>query len=353
VSWNVQVATWTSNNRYPGIFRTARRRIAAKFGSNLGEGKLRILSFGCSTGSEVSTLRSYFPNAMIFACDVNASALQSAAELLLLDEAVIFMSSPEEIEKYGPFDIIFAMSVLCRFPESMDQKLNDLNAIYRFSDFERTINILSGSLRKGGLLCLYNTNYSFLELPLAKGYRIVRSPLIGTGGFVDRFDSSGQRLTLCEHKGPYYVHRIHRRQSVDETFDFTASIFEEDGNETSDIDVPVSTESPIIGSAPAHLFRFGPDLNVCAEQGLIATALGYWFEDGADDPHLIRAWHSTTPSGQIRQGKSWVVKTDIGIRDVLSVGSAREMQSATHAVRSSYIYRTIRTVKKRLRAQLA
>jgi hypothetical protein len=351
VSWNVQVSTWTANNRYPGIFRTVRKRVAAKLGPDLGEGKLKILSFGCSTGSEVSTLRSYFPEAIIFACDINQSALDSASEVLLLDEAIIFKSDPEEIAKHGPFDIIFAMSVLCRFPESMGEQISNLNSIYRFSDFERTVSVLTGNLRRGGILCLYNTNYSFLQLPISKGFRIVRSPLIGTSGFVDRFDASGERLTWCEQVGPYYVHRIHRGQSFDEAFDFTASIFEDDDTEMSDIFIPFSAESQITSFAAPQLFRFGPDLNACAHKKLVAAALGYWFEDRVDGHHLVRAWHRTTPSGEVLQGKSWAVKSDIRGRDALLADSALNLQAAPQAVRLNRVFRTIRSVKRRIRAQ--
>ena len=353
VSWNIQVATWTTNNRYPGIFRTVRRRVAAKLGPDLGEGKLKILSFGCSTGSEVSTLRSYFPEAIICACDINQSALASASEALLLDEAIIFKSSPEEIAKHGPFDIIFAMSVLCRFPESMGTQINNLNDIYRFSDFERVVRVLTENLRKGGMLCLYNTNYSFLQLPLSEGFRIVRSPLIGTRGFVDQFDASGERLTWCEQVGPYYVHRIHRGGNLDEAFDFTASIFEYDDTETSDIFIPFSAESQITSFAPPQLFRFGPDLNACANKGLVAAALGYWFEDGVDGHHIVRAWHRTTPSGEILQGKSWAAKSDIRGRDALRADSALNLQAAPQAARTNRVFRTIRSVKKRIRTQLS
>ena len=109
--WNVQAATWTSNNRYPGVFRTLQSRISQKIGVGLGQGRLKVLSFGCSTGSELSSLRCYFPEAILYGCDVNAAALHSAVDALLMDEAVIFESTLENIRSHGPFDIILAMSV--------------------------------------------------------------------------------------------------------------------------------------------------------------------------------------------------------------------------------------------------
>src|SRR5690242_1769793 len=156
--WKAQVATWTSNNRYPAVFRTVQARVAERFGGGLGQARLKILSFGCSNGSELASLRCYFPEALLFGCDVNRAALRLASETLATDEAVLFESSEDSIAAHGPFDIILAMSVLCRFPESRRQDLTNLTLIYPFRNFERTAELLTANLRTGGLLCLYNTN---------------------------------------------------------------------------------------------------------------------------------------------------------------------------------------------------
>jgi hypothetical protein len=51
-----QAASVTRANRYPEIFAFVRSQLGEDFNG-------RILSFGCSTGEELMTLRAYFPHA--------------------------------------------------------------------------------------------------------------------------------------------------------------------------------------------------------------------------------------------------------------------------------------------------
>ncbi len=83
-----QKLTNTAPNRYPGIFRTMRARLAETRGPDLGGGDLRILSFGCSAGFEMLSLRSYFPDASIFGCDRSADALDRAKRNLREDAGI-------------------------------------------------------------------------------------------------------------------------------------------------------------------------------------------------------------------------------------------------------------------------
>jgi SAM-dependent methyltransferase len=315
--WNVQVETWTSNNRYPGVFRTLQGRIAQKVGAGLGQFSLKVLSFGCSTGSELSSLRCYFPEALLYGCDVNKAALHSAMDALLMDEAVIFESTPENINKHGPFDVILAMSVLCRFPESLSPNLLDLSAIYGFEDFNRTIRVLSENLRAGGILCLYNTNYDFARSDVAAQFRAVRSPLLASNGFVDKFDVKGHRLTWSEPIGPYYVHRIRKSPDFDEKFDFTGCIFEKADHDRSDIFVPIDSALVDDRADPPQRYKFGPDLTICAREGFIATALGYWFEEGINGHQIVRSWHRSTSSGLIESLPCWTIASDTNNSKVL------------------------------------
>src|SRR5690606_36931167 len=100
-----QDATATHYNRYPGTFRTVQLYAGCVFGGR----PLGILSFGCSHGLELATLKACFPDASIFGCDVNESALADAARVH--DSICVFKSVPEAIRAFGPFDIVFAMSV--------------------------------------------------------------------------------------------------------------------------------------------------------------------------------------------------------------------------------------------------
>jgi SAM-dependent methyltransferase len=350
--WNVQAETWTSNNRYPGVFRTLQGRIAQKMGVGLGHGRLKVLSFGCSTGSELSSLRCYFPEALLYGCDVNTAALHSAVDALLMDEAVIFESTPENIKNHGPFDVILAMSVLCRFPESKTRTLLDLSTIYPFEDFNRTIRVLSDNLRTGGILCLYNTNHDFARCDVAAQFRAVRSPLLASNGFVDKFDVKGRRMTWCEQIGPYHLHRIRRSPDFDEQFDFTGCIFEQADRDQSDIFVPI--DSPVIDDRPnpPQQYKFGPDLSLCAREGFIATALGYWFEEGVDGPQIVRAWYRTTSSGLVKKQPGWTITSDASSSNVLLTESDAQLSHLRQESKRPYRRRVISSLKSSVRARL-
>jgi hypothetical protein len=328
MTWNAQVPTSTSNNRYPGIFRTVQGRIAQKFGADLGGNRLKILSFGCSNGSEISSLRSYFPEALIFGCDVNDEALGAASEALFMDEAFLFRSSSEAILQYGPFDVVFAMSVLCRFPDSMEPGLVNITPVYSHDSFNRGVQLLSDALRDDGILCLYNTNYSFLRLDLAKDFRVVSSPLIGSNGFVDHFDKKGARVTWCEKVGPYFVHRVRNKSADLDGHDFLNCVFEKCGvPDAKTLIVPVAPSAHLSADAAPEAFKFGPDLARCAQDGLIATALGYFFGDEAARQPLVRAWFQTTPSGGIKRGPAWASSSIDSARFALLADTRSEFRA--------------------------
>lgn len=69
----------TSFNRSPGIFRAA-QTWSNTFSSTSPGAPLRILSFGCSDGSEMATLRCYFPYSSIFGCDVTSVPFEKAPQ---------------------------------------------------------------------------------------------------------------------------------------------------------------------------------------------------------------------------------------------------------------------------------
>jgi chemotaxis methyl-accepting protein methylase len=65
-----QTTALTAMDRYPRIFSACRDF----FGDRQD---LKILSFGCSTGEEVLTLRRYFPSAFITGAEINRRSLAS------------------------------------------------------------------------------------------------------------------------------------------------------------------------------------------------------------------------------------------------------------------------------------
>ncbi|MEI4884199.1 class I SAM-dependent methyltransferase, partial [Klebsiella pneumoniae] len=81
-----------------------------------GQPEVRILSFGCSTGEEVLTLRRYFPHASIVGAELNRRSL-TICERLNVDDRIQFTFSRHDlIARHGPFDAVFCMAVLQRGP---------------------------------------------------------------------------------------------------------------------------------------------------------------------------------------------------------------------------------------------
>lgn len=300
----------TAPNRYPGVFRTVRSEISNQHGPALGEGRLRILSFGCSSGTEVLTLRAYFPDAMIFGCDVDPSALQAAVKNTREDACRLFISTPEGIAANGPYDLIFAMSVFCQYPAS--KKVSNLESLYPFSLFEKLASNLIENLADGGMLCIMNSNHLFRDLPVASGFNRLRSPLIAGNGFIDKFDSSGKRLTTSFGNKSCYSHRKVAGEITDD--DLRDSIYKKApaGQPAGQVIVADSflrTEPPIglvkIKSLPDQ----GESLDIAiAEQRVAMARTADVYTTASGNEYWVRyEWMKSTLAGdKIHLGSWWV-----------------------------------------------
>jgi ubiquinone/menaquinone biosynthesis C-methylase UbiE len=151
-------------DRYPILFSACRDYFN-------GKQDLKILSYGCSTGEEVLTLRRYFPTAQIIGADINKKSLAKCRKLPV-DEKINFVySTIDEIKKYGPFDAIFCMAVLQRKPHDVAaKKITSLKSVYPFEKFEKQVNELDKLMNPRGLLTLHYTQYSLNDTNLATKY---------------------------------------------------------------------------------------------------------------------------------------------------------------------------------------
>ena len=190
------VLTWM--DRYPEIFVAAREYFRdAK--------DLRILSFGCSTGEEVRTLRHYFPGAFITGAEINPRSL-AICRAHRVDERIAFVRPDrEQLLRHGPFDAIFCMAVLQRTPHMVaSQGITSLKRIYPFWKFDRQLSELNGMLAPGGLLVIHNSQYLFSSAMVAPKYQ----PLSGVAQPVSRgpkFDRNSALVPVPPVEGSMFI----------------------------------------------------------------------------------------------------------------------------------------------------
>jgi SAM-dependent methyltransferase len=169
------------NSRLPGVHQlshaTATDRYPALFGAVAGLARpsagtpRRILSFGCSSGEECATLARYFPDAEIVGADISPRVLRTARHTWRHLERVRFVSTADLFAGDESFDLVFAMSVLCRHRDTQHATRSD--DIYPFPQFEATVGELARRVRDGGLLVIFNANYRFEDTALAAGFEPV------------------------------------------------------------------------------------------------------------------------------------------------------------------------------------
>lgn len=162
-----QTAPYTWLNRYPALFGLA---------AELKPGARRILSFGCSTGEELVSLRSGFPDAEIVGAEINPRSRAIARRRVAADPRTMVIA-PESIA--GAFDLVFALSVLQRDPHGLKNEMavEHLAARYPFARFDAGVRGLVARLRPGGFLVVANSLYRVEDSSAAVELEtVMRSP---------------------------------------------------------------------------------------------------------------------------------------------------------------------------------
>lgn len=200
-------------NRYPDEYQQAVRLVGDTANNHED---LKILSFGSSTGMEAKALGTlYFPKAKIFGVDVDDPTLETARQLISAEadasRYTFFNGLNQPIAHYGPYDLIFANSVLCQHPvavpgcavyagggnheTTMDCPLEKFDKVYSFATFEETLQRLDAALKEGGYLAIVNSSYEFEATDVfAKGNYEVAENAVCKSNVVPRVNRLTQRF---------------------------------------------------------------------------------------------------------------------------------------------------------------
>ena len=161
----------TSRDRYPEIFRQVRELVA--------DGpQVRILSFGCSTGEEVFSLRGYFPLATIVGLDINPRNISvcRSRQGRMGDDRMSFAAAGSTAGEAGAnFDAIFAMAVFRHGILNSSPPPPECDRHIRFAEFEQSVTDLARTLKPGGLLIIRNAMFRFGDTQAAGGFETALS----------------------------------------------------------------------------------------------------------------------------------------------------------------------------------
>ncbi|AVS61162.1 class I SAM-dependent methyltransferase [Paracidovorax avenae] len=160
----------TSANRYPRLFGFVRKALSAIPAP-------RLLSFGCSTGEEVASLRTYFPQALITGLDIHPGHIATCRRRLRErpDPGVQFrVAGSTAAEPEGAFDAVFCLAVMRRgdLARYAGERCDHL---IRFEDFDAQLEDFARCLRPGGLLVLRHANFRLRDARAARWFEPVLS----------------------------------------------------------------------------------------------------------------------------------------------------------------------------------
>lgn len=155
----------TFEDRYPELF--------AALADRLQDIEVpRVLSFGCSNGAELRSLRKYLPTAELVGIDLNPRALARAQALLDAqpDVAMRYTQAGDTSgEPRESFDAILTLAVL-RHGELEASRPADCSAILPFARVEAALADLDLRLRPGGWLAVWHAHFRVRDAAATAGY---------------------------------------------------------------------------------------------------------------------------------------------------------------------------------------
>lgn len=179
-----QISHTTEYNRYPNIFQICAEYFKKK--------SIKILSFGCSDGAEVFSLKDlYFPTSEIHGVDISKDIIE-VCKSKNNDPSIKFSHTNEIYKSQKAYNLIFCMSVFCRWPQTSE--INDCSSKYPFKMFQDQLIDVDKHLLPKGLLVIYNANFCFSELDIYPQFTPLTDKRINESGFVHKFNSKNQKI---------------------------------------------------------------------------------------------------------------------------------------------------------------
>jgi SAM-dependent methyltransferase len=136
---------------------------------------VRLLSFGCSIGEEVFSLRASFPAARLRGLDISARNIGDAERRRRRagDARMSFArASTTRREPSDAYDAVLCMAVL-RYGDLSHAGVASCDHRITFDAFERTVADLARCVRPGGVLVIEHSNFRFADTATAAGFDCV------------------------------------------------------------------------------------------------------------------------------------------------------------------------------------
>lgn len=161
----------TFEDRYPEVFAALADRLRSIE-------RPRVLSFGCSDGAELRSLRRYLPQAELIGIDLNPRALGRAqARLAKQPDASMryCLAGDTSDEPRESFDAILALAVL-RHGELEAIGPADCTAVLPFAQVAVALADLDTRLKPGGWLAVWHAHFRVRDAPATAAYEAETLP---------------------------------------------------------------------------------------------------------------------------------------------------------------------------------